>query len=445
MILQFVIAALLLLVIFSVVMVIHFIRDKSNKGIDKGRRNQLNHELYDIRIKEVEADINQGVVINKEDMVAELQHNLLDDIDDVNEDQRKQKSNDARIWIPGVIFLVLTSVALYWSVGAFKEVNDWQGALQRYPDIHKKLFEDNDANPNEQELQDLMIGLRTHLANQPNDAQGWVLYSRLGRVFKDKELALGAIKKAIEAAPSNVEIELEYIELKMKIGDEFSQAKAQLMLKNFLQRHPDNYDAWSMYGFMALQQENFAAAIERWQKMLGLIDQSSEKAAMLKNSIAYAEKQLALQLKPEQVNEQSVTNTQQLAEQKPTIQQTNAPAVIGAAYEVNVSLSEQVNYASNSTLFVYAQSISGPSIPVAAVKLPITGFPVKVVLSDANAMMQGIKLSDYKQFVIKARISADGTVNKINGQWLGESEVINALDKNEKQKKIVNIEINQQS
>jgi len=285
-----------------------------------------------------------------------------------------------------------------------------------------------------------MLGLRTHLANQPNDAQGWVLYSRLGRVFKDKELALGAIKKAIEAAPDNVEIELEYIELKMKIGDEFSQSVAQSMLKNFLQRHPDNYDAWSMYGFMALQQENFVAAIERWQKMLGLIDQSSEKAIMLKNSISYAEKQLALQQQPEQSKEQSITTAQDTRDQ-----QADTPAIIGAAYEVNVSLGEQVNYAKNSTLFVYAQSVNGPAMPIAAVKLPITEFPVKVVLSDANAMMQGIKLSDHKQFIIKARISADGTVNKSNGQWSGKSDVINALEKNAKEKKTINIEINQQS
>jgi len=92
MILQFVIAALLLLVVFSVVMVTHFIRDKSNKSVDKGRRNQLNHELYDIRVKEVEADINQGVVVDKETMIAELQHNLLDDIDDVAEDQEIKKT-----------------------------------------------------------------------------------------------------------------------------------------------------------------------------------------------------------------------------------------------------------------------------------------------------------------------------------------------------------------
>ena len=57
MILQFVIAALLLLVIFAVLMVKPFIGQNSKKLINKERRNQLNHELYDIRLKEVEDDI----------------------------------------------------------------------------------------------------------------------------------------------------------------------------------------------------------------------------------------------------------------------------------------------------------------------------------------------------------------------------------------------------
>lgn len=440
MILQFVIAALLLLLVFSVVMVTHFIRDKAQQGRNEDRRNQLNHELYDIRLKEVEDDLSQGVVVDKEAMVAELQYNLLDDID---EGKQSKQNNAQHIWVPGVVFLVLATVALYWSVGAFQEVNNWQQTLQRYPEIHKKLFEENDARPNEQELQDLMLGLRTHLANQPNDAEGWVLYSRLGRVFKDKELALDAIKKAVDVAPEKPEIELEYIELKMKIGDEYSQATAPLMLKNFLQRYPDNYDAWSMYGFMALQQENFAGAVERWQKMLSLVDPKSEKAIMLSNSIDYAKKQLAQQkLAQQQLSQQAegVESEQQLSANQATAETQASPAVVGAAYQVNITVAQQVSYTKNSTLFVYAQAVNGPAMPIAAVKLPVNEFPVKVVLSDANAMMQGIKLSDHKQFIIKARISADGTVNKTNGQWSGVSQVIKAG-----QKATVNIEINQQS
>ena len=428
MILQFVIAVLLLLVIFVVLMVRPFIGKNANKLINKERRNQLNHELYDIRLKEVEDDIDQGVVVDKKTMVAELQYNLLDDID---ENLQSKQNITKRIWVPGVVFLILATVTLYWSVGAFKEVNDWDNALQRYPDIHKKLFEQPDSRPNEQELKDLMLGLRTHLVNKPNDAQGWVLYSRLGRVFQDKELAIGAIEKALHYAPNNIEIQLEYIELKTKIGDEYAQASAQSMLVGFLQKHPDNYDAWSMYGFMALQEEDFVIAIDAWKKMLSLIDSNSEQATMLNQSILYAKDQLALQTASEksEVEEQATTN-----------QSNDSVAVIGPAYNVNVTINKNVTYTSNSTLFVYAQSVNGSSMPIAVIKLPVRDFPVKVVLSDANAMMQGVKLSNYKQFMIKARISADGTVNRTDGQWFGTSPVIEAGSVAQ-----INIEINEQS
>ncbi|TEW56716.1 c-type cytochrome biogenesis protein CcmI [Psychromonas sp. RZ22] len=428
MILQFVIAALLLLVFFGIAMVIPFIRAKSTKSIDQERRNQLNHELYDIRVKEVEEDIDQGVVIDKETMIAELQYNLLDDI---NENEQAKVNNSQWIWIPGLVFLVIVSVGLYWSVGAYKEVNDWQGALQRYPDIHKKLFEEPDARPSEKELNDLMLGLRTHLANQPSDAQGWVLYSRLGRVFQDKELALDAIKKAVQGAPDDQAIQLEYIELKMKIGDEYSQSVAPVMLAKFIQKHPENYDAWSMYGFMALQQGDFAAAIYRWQKMLALVGANSDKTAMLNSSIAYAKEQLALQKKAQ---------SEQVNTVEKTAEPENAVAVDGPAYHVNITLSNDVNYTKNATLFVYAQSAGGPAMPIAAIKLPITGFPTSVVLSDANAMMQGVKLSDHKQFLIKARIAEDGTANSSAGQWFGQSDVIDAGEA-----AAINIEINQKS
>ena len=438
MILQLVIAALLLLILFSAVVVIHFIRNKANQASNQQRRNQLNHELYDIRVQEVEQDLDQGVVLDKDIMIAELQYNLLDDIDDAKSEGKSVKGNDARIWIPGVVLLVLGSLALYWSVGAFKEVNNWQTSLKNYPEIHKKLFEDNDAQPSEQELQDLMLGLRTHLANKPDDAQGWVLYSRLGRIFKDKDLAMGAIEKAIQAAPNDVEIELEYIELKMKIGDEYEQANAESMLKQLLQKHPDNYDAWSMFGFMALQKQDFSGAIERWQKMLALIDPKSEKANMLNSSIAYAQQQLVLKKNPEQSGV-----AMQATSSAPAANTDNTNSVItpiGIAYEVNVTLSKQVVYAKNSTVFIYAQAVNGPAMPIAAIKLPIITFPVKVVLSDANAMMQGIKLSDHDQFTIKARISDDGTVNKNTGQWSGKSNVIKAGEG-----QVINIEINEQS
>ena len=420
MILHFILVAAILLIAFSLLIIRFFIANKATKAINQDRRNQLNHELYDIRLQEVEEDVEQGVVVNKEAMVAELQYNLLDDIDE----NVIQKNNSREgIWGIGIAFLLVASVAIYSQVGAFKDVNDWDNALQRYPEIYKKLFQQPDSQPNEQALQDLALGLRTHLAASPNDVQGWVLYSRLGRVFKDKDMALGAMEKAWRLTPSNNEVVLEYIELTLQIGDDYEQATAQAMLMRFLQQNPSSYEGLSIYGFTALQQQDFTQAITTWEHMLTLVDENSDKASMLKQSILYAKDQLALQ------NSHKATS--------PPMQSIEP---VGPTYQVTININKQVDYSPNSTLFVYAQAVTGSAMPIAAIKLPIKTFPVNVVLSDANEMVKGIKLSDHKQFVIKARISADGTVNQTQGQWVGESAVIKAGSKAP-----INIYINKQS
>jgi len=414
MIISFIIVVLSLLLIFSAAIVFALSKKNSEKTFNKKRRNELNHELYDIRLKEVEGDVEQGVVLDKESMIVELQYNLLDDIDD--EDVPNKQNKQRRIWLPGVLFLILSSITLYWYLGAFKEVSHWQNTLKRYPEIHQNLFKQPYVTPDQQTLKDLMLGLRTHLSNEPSDAQGWILYSRLGRIFQDQALAVDALKKALQSEPDNAQIELEYIELKMKVGDQYSQAIAQSRLAKFLQKYPNNSDAWSMYGLMALQQENFQEAIIRWQKALNLVDPNSNNATMLNNSILYAKEQFTLQAATELSDREAVFDRNDMRDAEAN----------EAVYEVNISISEQVIYPPNSFLFIYAQSIKGAAMPIAAIKLPTSHFPIKVTLSDENAMMEGVKLSDYDAFIIKARISRDGSVNKMAGQWGGKSAIIKA-------------------
>ncbi|WP_417696531.1 c-type cytochrome biogenesis protein CcmI [Psychromonas sp.] len=414
MITSLVIIIVILLLFFSGLILVPFIRHRKMTEVNQQRRNQLNHDLYDLRLQEVEDDLAQGVVLDKQSIVAELQYNLLDDIDDNH--QLKTNTNQL-IWLPGVAFLIIASIALYWSVGSFKQVSEWQNTLQRYPDVYQKLFGDNATEPEQKDLQDLMIGLRTHLVDQPGDVKGWVLYSRLGSIFNDQQLAIEAIDKAVAAQPLNTEIVLESIELKMKIGDEYEKARAELQLKNFLKQHPENYQAWSMYGLLALQQENFETAIKRWQTVLPLLsDSSGEQSRVLNNSIAYARQQLALQ--------KEKNNTVADLEQ----------------YEISITLAKQVSYTPGSSIFIYAQAVDGSPMPIAALKLAIDTFPIQVFLSDANAMIEGNKLSNYEQFIIKARITADGTANTQSGQWFGQSHIIKSGDTTP-----ISIIINQQS
>lgn len=415
MITQLIIICLLLLLLISFVLVVSLKGGRSNSANSIEQRNQLNRELYDIRLHEIDEDEKQGKVLDKSAMVTELQYNLLDDI---NEQQRQVKNQQSWIWLPGVLLLCLASFFIYRHVGAYSEVSHWQQVLQRYPGIQKNLFENPHAQPSQSELKELMLGLRTHLSKQPQDVKGWLLYSRLGRVFKDKSAAMGGVEKAYAAKPDDTQVQLEYIELALQIGDELDQIKARKLLDRLIDQQPDNYQAWSILGFLALQQEDYQGAISSWQKMLTLVQPESEQANMLRNSIDYAKQQLAMQ-------------KQAKVEQ---------PKTLGPSYSVKVSIAAQVPVSKGATLFVYAQAVNGPAMPIAATKLEIKQFPINVTLSDANVMMQGMKLSDHEQFIIKARISSDGSVNQSSGQWFGVSKIVN-----KSQTEPVNIVINQQS
>jgi len=420
MILQFWLGAILLLIIASAIFLIPFLGAKSSvKSSNNDKRNQLNRALYDVRIAEIEKDDEQGLLIDKEKIINELQHNLLDDI---NDQQTVSTSNKSRfIWLPGLLLLTLGSVAMYSSLGAYNELDNWQKTLQRYPALQDKLFNDPDARPTEEDLRDIMLGLRTQLANDETDADGWLLYSRLGMVFKDTELALDAIKKAYALAPNSVDVVLVYAQLKMQKGDEYSQQQAEMMLQQLLIDHPTEIQAWSMYAFMALEQQNYSEAIKRWQAMLPLVDANSKQAGMLQDSIEYAKNQIQLE-GTESIEENNVVPT--------TIKETPLEVMLDEAgapiYMVNIFVSERVVVPQSGFIIVYAQAVSGPKMPIAAVKLALTKLPLSTQIGDANAMMQGMKLSDQSEFVIKARLSKSGDVMKKEGDWQGTSAVIKA-------------------
>lgn len=418
MIIQFWLGAILLLIIASAIFVIPFLSTKKNAANSIDKRNQLNRDLYDVRIKELEQDDEQGLIIDKNKIVSELQHNLLDDI---NDKKLALTTNEGRLlWLPGLVLLIAGSIAMYWSIGAYQQVNDWEETLQRYPALQDKLFNDLKNSPTEQDLRDIMLGLRTQLASEPNDADGWLLYSRLAMVFKDLELSLDAIKKAYALKPNSADIRLVYIQLKMQKGDDYSQQQAELMLAKLLVERPTDLQAWSMYAFMALEQQDFASAINRWQKMLALTDITAEQVKMITGSISYAKRQLSAQQgEPYEIVAVNEATVEELEAQKTDVDENGAPI-----YTVNISVSENVVIPDSGFIIVYAQAISGPKIPIAAIKLALTSFPFSTQISDVNAMMQGIKLSDQSEFVIKARLSISGDVMNKSGDWQGVSHVI---------------------
>ncbi|MBL0952017.1 MAG: c-type cytochrome biogenesis protein CcmI, partial [Pseudomonas sp.] len=91
------------------------------------------------------------------------------------------------------------------------------------------------------------------------------------------------------------------------------------------------------------------------------------------------------------------------------------------ALEVSVSLSPEVqqNVQPDDAVFVFARALSGPPMPLAAKRLKVSDLPVQISLSDVDAMMPELKISQFDQVQLVARVSRAG--NATQGEWTGQT------------------------
>ena len=93
-----------------------------------------------------------------------------------------------------------------------------------------------------------------------------------------------------------------------------------------------------------------------------------------------------------------------------------------AGIRVTVSLDESLRdkVSPGDTVFIFARAVSGPPMPLAAVKQPVSALPLTVTLTDAMAMMPEMKLSLFDQVTVAAKISSTGTAGPAAGDLFGE-------------------------
>jgi cytochrome c-type biogenesis protein CcmH len=88
------------------------------------------------------------------------------------------------------------------------------------------------------------------------------------------------------------------------------------------------------------------------------------------------------------------------------------------------------------TLFVFAQAVEGPRIPLAILRAQARELPFKFTLDDSSAMAAGMNLSSQKSVVVSARISKSGSATPQSGDLqgssgsvtVGQSDVIVVID-----------------
>ncbi len=59
------------------------------------------------------------------------------------------------------------------------------------------------------------------------------------------------------------------------------------------------------------------------------------------------------------------------------------------------------------TVFIFAKAVGGPSAPLAVLQRAASELPIDFLLNDSQSMISGVKLSDFEEVVVTARITRD--------------------------------------
>lgn len=382
------IASGLLTLLLALVIILPLTRGRAESSHS---RNQLNTQLYRQRLQELEQDRDQGLLDEGESAAQELQKSLLDD---VITETPQQYRHGIWLWLPAVLIVVAVAYAGYWQLGAYRHVVQWQDNADRLGELSRQVLIEPDGEVTEQDMKDLIQSLRTKLHQNGDDFRGWLLLGRLTLEMGDGETARDALEKALKLTDTPDAVMVPYAEALAMTGEAL---RAENMIKQVLAKDPDNLEAWSVFAFMAVQQDNLTAAIARWQQILQRMSPDNPRYAMIERSVAFAERRL--------------TETD------------NAP-VTGPRFEVEVNAASAVPYHPGAVLFVYAVDGQGGEMPLVARRIERPSFPLTVTLSNADAMVASNNLSGRDSVVIKARIAPSGNVTDTTDAWEGRSGVL---------------------
>ena len=255
--------------------------------------------------------------------------------------------------------------------------------------------------------------LRQHLAQQPDDQQGWMLLAQTSAMMRQPGDARDAWDHVLKLDANNAEAMVGWAESdSMLRADHRIDGRARELLQRAVKQHPDNQRGLWLLGISDFQRGDYRNAAATWRLLQPQLEPGSSVAKSVAEQIAIADAR---------------------AGGAPAGASGSAAAAVpaGASLRVTVTLapSLQGKLAKGDVLYVYARAPDGPPMPLAVARIEPVKLPVTVTLNDAMAMTPAYKLSSVARVFVGARISHDGQPTAAPGDLEGDAGVLEVARK----------------
>jgi len=367
-------------------------------------RQQLNAAIYRDQFAELERDRSEGALsaADYDQAHGELQRRLLEDSSDTK-NVNVAVAGSRTVPVSLALALPLAAMLLYLAIGNPAAFN---------PPPPEQSFTADDIDR-------MVSNLAAKLEKEPDNLQGWAMLARSYKAMGRIPEALRAFERAIKLVETSPDLLVDYADALASSPAGFS-AKVITLIDQALQLEPANAQALWLRGTAAFEAGKFEAAAADWQRLLALLEPSSEDARIVVANIAEARAKGGL---PAAKPKADVTGNNSLGTGGTAKGSAAATkAVVTGRVELAAGLAGMVP--AGGILMVVARPNDGSRMPVAVLRVPAAGLPLAFTLDDSLAMNPDRPLSQFPELQIEARISQSGQAMPQPGDLFGPAQTV---------------------
>jgi cytochrome c-type biogenesis protein CcmH len=379
-------AAGLLLLVALAFLLIPVLRGRKAQAEED--RTALNVALYQERLAELQGQHASGALTAEQLQAGqdEAARELLDDTEGAAV-ERVSSLGKALPLIAALLVPVL-GLGLYLHWGASDKV----ALVEQFAQAPKSVEE-------------MTARLEQAVKVQPDSAEAWYF---LGRTYMAQSRPADAAKAFEKAVGIAREPELlgQWAQALYFVGNKQWSAQLQSLTDEALQRDPQEVTSLGLLGIAAFEGQRFKEAVSYWRRLIAVLPADDPSRDALQGGIDRALEQLAA--KGETMPDEPVA----------------VAAATGAQLKVRVELAAKLKdqVQPGDSVFIFAKASAGPPMPLAVKRLTVADLPVEVTLADSDAMMPQLKLSNFPQVQLMARISRAG--NATAGEWVAHGQAV---------------------
>lgn len=367
---------------------------------------KANAKVYRDQIADLDREHESGHISDAEWQQSrdELSMRLLEDTSAQDDPVAKQEK-------PALWTAVLVAVALPLSaVGMYM----WVGE----PDALNPMAVQSNDKVDPTQLLQMAESLAQKLNDKPDNLQGWVMLGRTYRTLEKFDASVQAYDRALKLSADD-DLKLERVEvLAMKSQGNF-EGEPWNVIRDILQRDPQNYGALLMAGSASYSHEKFADALKYWQQARKPLAADNPDVPGLDEAIASVQQKLGM---PAQVAKgpSAQMNAAQTPAAAPSAN-TSGAASTGLTVSGQVAIAEALKgkVKPSDVVFIYATPANGERMPLAIFKTTVAQLPLAFTLDDSTAMTPDRKLSGAGEVLVKVRVSKSGNAMPQSGDLAG--------------------------